>query len=400
MKNNFCIYIITCFFFISSLFSNINDYHVFVACEGNFYENEGSLWSISNGEVSPYENNPIGSVAQSILAYNNQLFVIVNVSGELQIFDIIDDNIVLSKIINTNSSGPREMAVYNNYLYFTNWYSMDVKKLNLITWEIESSILMPGLPEDIVVLNDMLYTSITMNADWSDGNLIVQINPDLDMITESYEVGVGPGDLLVHDNEIYISRTYYDENWNSFYGTSKISASGEVINVNYGAGIACGGSLHLYQNNVFRTFNGGIAQLDENLFIIEDTRIGNYDHLSIYSVEVIDEYIYFGLTDYNAPDDIKVVNAQGFEVASYIIDGSLPGDFAYVFKNDDCLSSPGDINEDNQVNIYDIISIVQYILGNIDLSSDCSFSIADYNSDGLINILDCLEMVSFILDSK
>ena len=30
-----------------------------------------------------------------------------------------------------------------------------------------------------------------------------------------YEVGYGPGDLLLHNNSVYVSRTYYDTDWNS-----------------------------------------------------------------------------------------------------------------------------------------------------------------------------------------
>ena len=61
-----------------------------------------------------------------------------------------------------------------------------------------------------------------MNEDWSDGNKVVSIDPNNDSIVHVYEVGSGPGNLLVHDHEVYISRTYYDEYWNAFYGTSKI----------------------------------------------------------------------------------------------------------------------------------------------------------------------------------
>ena len=71
----------------------------------------------------------------------------------------------------------------------------------------------------------------------------------------------------MHNNEIYISRTYYDENWNAFYGTSKITSNEQVIIENYGLGTACGGGIYSYQNAVYRIYEGGIAKLDEDLQI-------------------------------------------------------------------------------------------------------------------------------------
>ena len=47
----------------------INAEHVFVSCEGNYYDgNQGTLWTITNEEVFEYPDNPIGSIAQSLYA--------------------------------------------------------------------------------------------------------------------------------------------------------------------------------------------------------------------------------------------------------------------------------------------------------------------------------------------
>ena len=112
----------------------INSEKVFVSCEGNYYDgNQGTLWSIYNDTVYEYNNNPIGNIAQSLYVYNDKLFVIVNGSSNIQIFDILDEGLSLLNIIDTVGSGPREMIIVDDELYFTNWYSMDVKKINLET---------------------------------------------------------------------------------------------------------------------------------------------------------------------------------------------------------------------------------------------------------------------------
>ena len=360
---------------------------VFVACEGNYYQSNGSLWTISDDEVYGYEGNPLGQVVQSVLVHEDKLYVVVNVPGSIQVFDIHEDGLTLVDYVDTQYSGPREMLIVDDYMYFTNWYTADVKKLNLSTLEIENEIAMPGLPEDIVLHDNKIYVSIIMNSDWSDGNLIASIDTQSDSIVDTYEVGSGPGDILVFEDELYVSRTFYDENWNAFYGTSKINSNGDIVVKNYGAGIACGGSVHALNGSVYRSFNGGVAKLDQDLNILEDTRVGDFNFYDVYSIETIDDKIYFGLSDFSAPDEVVVLNSQGLELNRFNV-GAIPGDFA-VWNS--CVND-GDVNSDSILNIADIVTVVYYVLDESEYL--CS---ADLNNDGVMDVLDIVEMVQEIL---
>ena len=60
------------------------------------------------------------------------------------------------------------------------------------------------------------------------------------------------------------------------------SLNWEVIINNYGAGISCGGSVMNYNNQVYRSHNGGISPLEENLDLNELEKIGNYPQSQIY----------------------------------------------------------------------------------------------------------------------
>ena len=360
---------------------------VFVACEGNYYQSNGSLWTISDDEVYGYEGNPLGQVVQSVLVHEDKLYVVVNVPGSIQVFDIHEDGLTLVDYVDTQYSGPREMLIVDGYMYFTNWYTADVKKLNLSTLEIENEIAMPGLPEDIVLHDNKIYVSIIMNSDWSDGNLIASIDTQSDSIVDTYEVGSGPGDILVFEDELYVSRTFYDENWNAFYGTSKINSNGDIVVKNYGAGIACGGSVHALNGSVYRSFNGGVAKLDQDLNILEDTRVGDFNFYDVYSIETIDDKIYFGLSDFSAPDEVVVLNSQGLELNRFNV-GAIPGDFA-VWNS--CVND-GDVNSDSILNIADIVTVVYYVLDESEYL--CS---ADLNNDGVMDVLDIVEMVQEIL---
>jgi len=56
----------------------------------------------------------------------------------------------------------------------------------------------------------------------------------------------------------------------------------------------------------------------------------------------------------------------------------------------------GDTNGDTIINVLDVVTLVQFILGQNDLN-DCGDVAADFNQDGIINILDVVGLVQSIL---
>jgi len=56
----------------------------------------------------------------------------------------------------------------------------------------------------------------------------------------------------------------------------------------------------------------------------------------------------------------------------------------------------GDVNMDGQINVLDIVSVVNYVLGLGDLT-DYQSQLADMNSDGTVNILDIISIVNLII---
>jgi len=90
-------------------------------------------------------------------------------------------------------------------------------------------------------------------------------------------------------------------------------------------------------------------------------------------------------------------NAGNFFVSS---DGSSPTIFNYDFRENStyytvvsggCAPS-GDVNSDGNVDVLDVVSMVNIVLGNID-----EIPCADYNEDGNIDVLDIVNVVSLIL---
>tara|TARA_B100000579_G_scaffold430244_1_gene443290 strand:- start:1090 stop:2076 length:987 start_codon:yes stop_codon:yes gene_type:complete len=208
-------------------FASWNDY-AFIANEGNFGSSNGSISMIDAfGSVINYEN--IGDVVQSIEVYGDKLIVLINNSHKIKIFDINSTGLQLPGIeVETGSSSPREMVVFDNKVYFTNWDTQDIKVFNLYTYQIENSVsVLSGLPEDIIINNQSLYVTIP-NIEKYDQNLgseVIKINISDLSIEAIYDVGLGPEFLAFSDNgDLYISRKTYSQDWyTTYHGTSKIN---------------------------------------------------------------------------------------------------------------------------------------------------------------------------------
>ena len=189
---------------------------VFVANEGNYGASDGSISMIDKfGNV--FETESIGDVVQSLEVYNNKLIVLVNNSHKIKIYTITTEGLSMPGIdISTEGSGPREMVVVDGKVFFTNWVTSDVKIFNLSTYNIEASIPVGSMPEGIISDGTRLWVAN------SGEDTVSEI--DITSLSETrHIVGSGPQNLVLHNSDIYVSRTFYDESWNAFHGSSKIN---------------------------------------------------------------------------------------------------------------------------------------------------------------------------------
>ena len=317
-----------------------NSSWIFVANEGNIGQSNGTISMIDDvGNV--YETDAIGDVVQSIEVYKDKLIVIVNNDHKIILYDITEANgIKLPGVtVSTGNSNPREMVIIDDNIYFTNWETQDVKILNLQNNQLEElAISINGRPENIIYDGTYIWVSIP-EIDGNQGTEVAKIDPITNEVIEYLEVGRGPQALLVHNNEIFISRTYYSDDWDTTYhGATKIGT--EIIKKTYGSGAPCGGSMMSYENKIYRSQNWipsgeeGIVPLDDELNFIATGRIGNYQSPSIiYHMENINGQIYITITDYGSTNLVKVLDNYGNEIASYTA-GIMPGDLAYWKKSD------------------------------------------------------------------
>ncbi len=109
----------------------------------------------------------------------------------------------------------------------------------------------------------------------------------------------------------------------------------DITKKEYGEGIVCGGNVMVLDNQIYRTSLGGIAPIDQNdLSISIASRIGDYSskdsyyNSNLYSSDVINNQILFGITnDYQSPDSvyIHVGKSESFNLFEV---GAAPGDYA------------------------------------------------------------------------
>ena len=324
MKNKF---ILILFLFIScdnnSGFDNEKRL-TFIASEGNFGSSNASI-SVFQGPNQIQKVSNIGDVIQSIKVYDDKLFVLINNSHLIKIYTITSSGLSLPGIeINTHNSGPREMVIVDDYLYFTNWNSRNIKILNLETYFIEDSISVNGTPEGIVSDGSYLWVAI------SSGSTVEKIDINSKQIVETFQVGNGPQQMLIEGSLLWISRTYYSPDWSEiYYGTSQIDIlSGSIQIKEYDTGIVCGGDMMKINEQTYRTYEGGVAPIKSDLTINRPAKIGSYNTNSLYSAGAHSDYIFMGTTsDFNGPDTVYIHNELGEHNFTYIVDAS-PGDYA------------------------------------------------------------------------
>ena len=304
---------------------------LFIASEGNFGSSNGSI-EVFKGQEKIQTISNVGDVIQSILVFGDDLFVAVNNSHIIKKYDITESGLALPGIeVSTNSSGPREMCVVDDKLYFTNWLTKDIKVLDLDTYVISLFTTLTNVPEDIVSDGNFLYVSTPHQELYDNqGSLVVKIDLFDGSVVESFEVGLGPEQLYLDENLLYVSRTSYDANWSASYGSGKVDINtGSVEIITYGVGTACRADIFKFKDVMHRATSQGAVPLDVDLNLNTAAKIGELN--GVYSGKVLNDELILGTTDYSAPDTVFLFNSSD-ELLHTLEVNALPGDFA-IYNN-------------------------------------------------------------------
>lgn len=317
----------------------LTESNVFILCEGNFGQSNASLW-MANPE-KPMANGPIyqnqtgktlGDVGQSMALLEDQLYVVNNTSHTIEIFDLSGDQTVHTQSIDVKGTSPRYMVIQDEKGYVTAWNSKGILVIDLKTGNIEKTLPLEGMPEDILIHDNYFYVSMTMKPDWSSDNRVLKLSMDGNILS-TYTVISGPSRMVIYNDNLYVASTYYNADWSTNVGNSHIDLATEKVTTNdIGKTKDYGSDLFVFNEKIYRTYKGGIAPLNSDLTVQTTQMIGDSD--GAYSTAAVGDYIFIGQTDYVAPDTVYVFNGNNEKIQTYEV-GAIPGYFILYEKEID-----------------------------------------------------------------
>ena len=132
--------------------------------------------------------------------------------------------------------------------------------------------------------------------------------------------------MKLHGSNLYVSSSYYDLNYVTYSGLSKIDLTNKIV-LTYldGSSSPAKDDIVRIDEKLYRSTSTGIARIKEDLSLDLDNIIGNQKN--VYSVYTNDSYLFFGTTgDYIAPDTIYITDYSGNAINQFVV-GAIPGDF-------------------------------------------------------------------------
>jgi hypothetical protein len=301
----------------------------FVLCEGNFGSSNAALWSFSPDDATTATQilggTSLGDVGQSLTVYGNQLYVIVNNSHKIEIFTV-DDEISHEGTISFNSASPRYLVIDGTTGYVSCWNLSAILILDLPNLAVIDTISVSGMPEFMILDGTSLYASIPSNSDWSSASSVVEFSTSSKEIIQIYETVSGPSDMELIGSHLFVASTYYGANGSTYTGLSKIDLSAGTVTTNTDIlNSIVKGDLVRAGETLYRATSTGLAPVNVDLSLDLDNIVG--EQTNVYSAAADGEYLYFGTTNYVAPDTVYVTTHSGEAVNQFIV-GAMPGDFA------------------------------------------------------------------------
>ena len=90
------------------------------------------------------------------------------------------------------------------------------------------------------------------------------------------------------------------------------------------------------------------------------------------------------------PGNAELSSEQISLIESWINEGALPEENS----GNSCDVAAGDVNGDSMLNVLDVVSLAQFVLGSGSVDFECA---ADFNNDSIVNVLDIVGLVNQIL---
>ena len=169
---------------------------VYIVNEGNFRSGNGSLSFYSYDSLKIFNDlfysvngRPLGDVPNSIALKDNNIYIVVNNSGKIE---ILDRSTLKSLATIQGLNSPRNISFINeNKAYVSSLYSDSLTIVNLSTFSISGYINIRRTSESIAVTGNKVFI-----ANWTGGKEIMVVNANNDKLSDSIEVGHEPESMV------------------------------------------------------------------------------------------------------------------------------------------------------------------------------------------------------------
>ncbi len=175
---------------------------VFVVNEGSFGSGNSSIsyLSLSSGVMTNdlFENVngfPLGDVAQSMTLHNGKAYVIVNNSQKVE---VLNGNDFTSIHTIGGLQGPRYMVTSGNKGYITDWFSNEVKVVDLTSIAITKGIPVGSGPEQMAIVGTVLF--VTNVGGFGNDSTVSIINLTTETNVGTLQVGTNPNSIVADAN--------------------------------------------------------------------------------------------------------------------------------------------------------------------------------------------------------
>lgn len=183
----------------SSAISLSGSKKVYIVNEGNFMNSNASVSLYDPGSLAVIDNyyqnqnnSAVGDVAQSLLYFNSNYYLVVNNSNKIL---VCDNQFKLKNTIAGFTSPRYILPVTYSKAYVSDLYSNNIKVVNLNTGSVTATIACPGWTEEMVLIYNKAFVTNKKR------NYVYVINTLTDLITDSINVGPNAGEIDIDKND-------------------------------------------------------------------------------------------------------------------------------------------------------------------------------------------------------
>lgn len=315
---------------------------VYVTNEGNFSDSNGSITSFSPEEGSAVQTafedkngRPLAGIIQESTVADGRLYVVLNSEDKIE---VLDAETLESIETITLSDTPADIEIINEQTaYVTYLFSGTVGIVDLDEMEATDQTVEVGMqPRDIVYFNERLFVA---NNGSGDDNTISVVDPEVNEVVNTIEVGAGPNQIIPDDaGRLWVvcsGKVAYDENGerdpdNDIPGSLHVLDGTEESSIEV---IETGG----HPSDMSLNLQNGVGfLLDEEVYPVDlnDIAVGETPVIS-RSLNTIDYFpeqqlIYGGVSNgYTQDGKVVLYDIQGTAVDSFST-GIAPNGFEFM----------------------------------------------------------------------